>query len=153
MQSVLTYKTVHWSAAPGRGLLLILPTASTPNINLFFLCSTVHLVSPCAFQSWWKYTYKRDTNSFGRHKKVHRCDTQCEGCLCLTQTNGKMAFSPDSEIKEQVLVELLQKWAVAFIENLLQQHLTCHQNIHVHHAAWNLQHRKQRGGQWKSVCV
>lgn len=64
-----------------------------------------------------------------------------------------MAFIPDSEIKEQVLVELLQKWAVAFIENLLQQQLTCHQNVHVHHAAWNLQQRKQRGGQLKCVCV
>lgn len=44
----------------------------------------------------------------------------------LTQTNSKVAFSPDTEIKEQVLVELLQKWAVALIEDLLQKQLTRH---------------------------
>lgn len=64
-----------------------------------------------------------------------------------------MAFSPDSEIKEQMLVELLQEWAVPLVENLLQQQLTRHQNVHVHHAAWNLQQRKQRGGGLKCVCV
>lgn len=37
-----------------------------------------------------------------------------------------MAFSPDAEIKEEVLVELLQKWTVAIIDNLLQQQLTGH---------------------------
>lgn len=37
-----------------------------------------------------------------------------------------MAFSPDAEIKEEVLVELLQKWAVAITENLLQQQLAGH---------------------------
>lgn len=29
------------------------------------------------------------------------------GCLWLTQTNSKVAFGPDAEIKEQVLVEML----------------------------------------------
>lgn len=66
--------------------------------------------------------------SFGRHEKVsqvHYLTTR--GLLvCLTQTNGEMAFSPDAEIKEQVLVELLEEWAVALVENLLQQQLTCH---------------------------
>lgn len=64
---------------------------------------------------------------------------QQEGCGCLTQTDRKVAFSPDAKIKEEVLVELLEQGAVALAENLLQQELTCHQNIHVHHTAWNLQ--------------
>lgn len=55
-----------------------------------------------------------------------------------------MAFSPDAEIKEEVLVELLQKWTVAIIENLLQQQLTGHQHIHVHHAARDLQQQHQQ---------
>lgn len=44
----------------------------------------------------------------------------------LTEANGEMAFSPDAEIKEEVLVELLQQWAVAIRENLLQQQLAGH---------------------------
>lgn len=54
-----------------------------------------------------------------------------------------MAFSPDAEIKEEVLVELLQKWAVAIAENLLQQQLAGHQHVHVYHAARDLQRKTQ----------
>lgn len=63
--------------------------------------------------------------------------------MLLTQTDSKVAFSPDTKIKEQVMVELLQQQAVALSENLLQQKLTCHQNIHVHHTAWYLQWEKR----------
>lgn len=66
------------------------------------------------------------------------------GCSCLTQANGEMAFGPDAEVKDQVVVELLQKWAVALSQNLIQQQLTCKQNIHVHHTAWNLQQKRPR---------
>lgn len=37
--------------------------------------------------------------------QVHYSTTR--GCLWLTQTNSKVAFGPDAEIKEQVLVEML----------------------------------------------
>lgn len=50
-----------------------------------------------------------------------------------------MAPGPDAEVEEQVLVELLQQWAVALGRHLIQQHLTRHQDVHVHHAAGNLQ--------------
>lgn len=59
--------------------------------------------------------------------------------LRLTQANGKMAPGPDAEVEEQVLVELLQQRAVALGRHLVQQHLTRHQDVHVHHAAGNLQ--------------
>lgn len=50
-----------------------------------------------------------------------------------------MASGPDAEVEEQVLVELLQQGAVALSQDLIQQPLTRHQDIHVHHAAGNLQ--------------
>lgn len=55
-----------------------------------------------------------------------------------------MAFGPDAEVKDQVMVELLQKWAVALSQNLIQQQLTRKQNVHVHHTAWNLQQKRPR---------
>lgn len=67
-----------------------------------------------------------------------------DGCSCHTQANGEMAFGPDAEVKDQVMVELLQKWAVALSQDLIQQQLTRKQNVHVHHTAWNLQQKRPR---------
>lgn len=55
-----------------------------------------------------------------------------------------MASGPDAEVEEQVLVELLQQCAVALDHHLVQQHLTRHQDVHVHHAAGNLQAGERR---------
>lgn len=90
-RSALIYKRGHWNAASSTNSLWILATAWTQNINVFYLSA-----------------FSLNTSSSRIPEKVQRCITQQHnGCLCLTQTNSKMALSPDAEIKEQVLVELL----------------------------------------------
>lgn len=70
---------------------------SSPQPELRTLMYSISVLLACIY-----------TNSSRIPEKVQRCITQQHnGCLCLTQTNSKMAFSPDAEIKEQVLVELL----------------------------------------------
>lgn len=93
------------------------------------LTPTLTLIPAVSIQTALAYT--QSLTGFIQQEGGGRC--------CLTQTNGKMAPGPDAEVKKQVLVELLQQRAVAFIKNLLQQKLTCHENVHVHHSAWNLQ--------------
>lgn len=98
--------------------------------------------------------HKRGTDGSRTHEKVDRCiNRQHVGRSRLTQTNSEMAFSPDAEIKEQVLVELLQEEAVALVEDLLQQQLARHQDVHVHHAAGNLQQRRHKGAFRVHLCL
>lgn len=67
---------------------------------------------------------------------------QWAGSGAFTEADCKVAVAPDTEIKQEMLVELRQQSAVAITGDLLQQQLACHQHTHIHHRAGHLTERK-----------
>lgn len=93
----LTFRNVKptWKVVPKKCIHLQINKATQVQLRTSVYCIAV---------LWAHMT----SNNSRIPEKVHRGITQQhKSCKCLTQTNGEMALSPDAEIKEQMLVELL----------------------------------------------